>query len=93
MKRKFALPNLDAFQAKLEDFFQKVVRQKEDERQDIEAYKRLVYEYHQKGMSLRDIAKATEIPRSTVGFWVKQMRKIPPTTATVEIPAPLAHGD
>jgi transposase len=74
-KRKFTLPSLDTFQRKLEDFYQTLTAQKQQQSQETKLYMELIYTYHLKGMSLREIAKATEIPLSTVAFWIKKMKK------------------
>jgi len=71
-KRTFTLPSLDTFQRKLEDYFQTLKAQKEQQQQATKQYIDLIYQYRLKGMSLREIAKATQIPLSTVANWLKK---------------------
>jgi len=74
-RRKFPLPSLDIFQSKLEQFWQKLEADEQQRRIQTEAYMKAVWEYYNKGMTLRDIGKATGIPFQTVHQWIKKMRK------------------
>jgi hypothetical protein len=88
MKRAFKLDNLQTFQSKLEQFCLKRVELKALQKQETEPYKKLCYEYHKKGMTLRDIAKATGIPFSTVNYWIKSYEKEHKATPEVQPIAP-----
>lgn len=75
MKRKFVLPSLDAFQQKLEDFFKIKEIQIEEQLKVDKAYMETVYQYHQKGMTIREIAKVTGVSHATVHQWIKKIEK------------------
>ena len=66
------LPSLNEFQRKLEDFYQSVTRPKLKEKQDYIAYITAIYEYREKGMSMREIASATGINFQTVAYWLRK---------------------
>jgi response regulator of citrate/malate metabolism len=74
-KRKYVLDPLATFQRKLEDYFKVKQIQMEEQQQASQAYLDTVYEYHIKGMSLREIEKATGIPKATVHQWIQKVKK------------------
>jgi hypothetical protein len=74
-KRKWKLDGLSKFQQRLEDYFKAHVAQQTQTSQELEEYKKLVYDYHKKGFSVRNIGIAVNIPASTVHYWIKEMEK------------------
>jgi len=74
-KRKYVLDPLGTFQKKLEDFFKVKQLDMEQRQQASKAYLELVYEYHKKGLSLREISKVTGIPQATVFQWIQKLKK------------------
>ena len=49
--------------------------QLEQQQQASKAYLEAVYEYHLKGLSLREISKVTGIPQATVYQWIQKVKK------------------
>jgi len=74
-KRKYVLDPLGMFQKKLEDFFKAKQLDMEQRQQASKAYLESVYEYHLKGLSLREISKITGIPQATIHMWIKKIQK------------------
>ena len=69
------LDPLGTFQRKLEDFFKAKQLDVEQRQQASKAYLEAVYEYHEKGLTLREISKATGIPQATVHQWIQKLKK------------------
>jgi len=74
-KRKYVLDPLATFQKKLSDFFKAKELDVEQRQQASKAYLEAVYEYHIKGLSLREISKVTGIPQATVHQWIQKVLK------------------
>jgi len=89
-KRKFQLPSLDIFQKRLEDYFNQIQAQREKRGKELIPYMEKIYEYYQKGMSINEIAKALQIPRSTVHSWLQKIRKIKDLEQKKQAPLPEA---
>jgi len=74
-KRKYVLDPLGTFQRKLEDFFKVKQADLEYRQKASQAYLETVYQFHLKGLSLREISKVTGIPQATIHMWIQKVKK------------------
>jgi len=74
-KRRYVLDPLATFQRKLEDFFKTKQLALEQQQQASKAYLETVYQYHLKGMSLREISEVTGVPNATLFQWIHKIKK------------------
>jgi len=75
--RRRKLDELDVFQKKLADFYQKMEQEGyyKNVIDDMSKYIEVIKQYSDKGMSLTDISKAVGIPRATIHNWIKKMKE------------------